>query len=556
MKKQKMQKWMAHLLVFTCLTGILTGCGKDETVSNKESSSTKETVQEQASVENSEVSSSVVEEIGITYPLDGNKTLTYAIVSDKPITVNYSGYAETPFVKALQEATGVTLEVQEYADKTAMNLMFASGELPDIVQFDWAGYSGGISQAIKDGIVLPLTDYLEYCPDLMNVLNSDSRYILASTSMDGDIMGAPFVIGDNYMLTTCGLMIRQDYLDKVGMEVPQTADQLYDVLVAFKEKLGLEFPMSIYNNYFGKHGLGAGILTSPFGLPKCDLYVEDGKIHYGYYEEAYKDVLTWINKLYNEGLFDPNYATMSVSVQRANFMNGVSGVTMGAPGGDMGTFLTTMADDPTFAVTGFGPIVAKDGDIPMSTHYANPVTTKFAVITPACDDIETAVKFLNYGYTEEGHMLYAFGTEGTSYNMVNDYPTYTELLTTNPDGWTMQQAMAAYARAGQTGPYVSDKRYMEQYSSAPEQVAAMSIWSVSTAADYYLPPYTILEEYTSEYTVISADISTYIDEMRMNFINGKESLDNFDIYLSTLKEMGIERLIEINQLSYDAYMNR
>ena len=57
---------------------------------------------------------------------------------------------------------------------------------------------------------------------------------------------------------------------------------------------------------------------------------------------------------------------------------------------------------------------------------------------------ELVAEFLNYGYTEEGHMLYNFGIENISYVMEDGYPRYTELITNNPDGLTMQYAMSQY----------------------------------------------------------------------------------------------------------------
>ena len=86
-----------------------------------------------------------------------------------------------------------------------------------------------------------------------------------------------------------------------------------------------------------------------------------------------------------------------------------------------------------------------------------------------------AAKFLDYGYSEEGHMLYNFGIEGVSYEMVDGYPKYTELITNNPDNLTMQHAMGRYMASAYGGPFIQDKRYYEQYLPYEEQKEAVSL---------------------------------------------------------------------------------
>jgi len=567
--KKVLKKLLAVVLTITCLAGLLVGCGnpadKETTKAQSDDKTTVGTDNKTTEAGENNVTTEAgednvtTEEVKneITYPLETKTKLTLAIQADAQIKLNYpDGLGSTPFWTALQKATGVEVEVQTYENRNAMSLMFASGELPDIIFFNFANYDGGVNKAIADGIIAPITDYLEWAPDLVEVLNSDQRFLLASTTTENEYIGFPNTRGDDYMASTCGLMLRQDFLDAVKMKVPNTAEEFYQVLKAFKEQLNVEYPFSCYNNYFYQHGLGAGIFTSAFGLPKGTWYVNDGKIHYGFYEDEYKDVLAYFAKLYAEGLMDPNYSTLKIDVQRANFMNGVSGVTMGAPAGDMGLFLTTMKDDPTFDVTAFGPIVKNDGDKAMSTHYSNPVNASFAVITPACKDVEAAVKFLNYAYTEEGHMLYNFGEEGVTYNMVDGYPQYTELITNNPDGWTMQQALGAYTRAGFAFSFVSDKRYSEQYQSTPQQKNALAVWSQSDAAKYQVPAYTILAEDSNDYSRMYSDINTYCVEQTILFITGKKSIDEFDNYQAELKKMGMEECIEMSQRAYEAYMNR
>ena len=553
MKNNYFQKMLTCILASACAISLLAGCGNTVSKESEESKQSSSAVV-QSSEENT--ASSVVEETGITYPLAEDVTLKIAVIEDANVVASYKDLGETPFGQAWQKATGVKLEFEQYAGGSTMNLMFASGDLPDIVIFPWASYAGGAAKAIEDKIIMPINDYVEYAPDLMAVLESNEIFRKSSTTPNGDLIGFPFVRGDEYLQTSMGLIIRTDYLEQVDMEIPNTPDELYNVLKAFKEKLNIEAPFSVDAGTLIGYGGGNGLMTTPFGLPTISFYVENDKVQLGYYKKEYKDVLAYWKKLKDEGLLDKNY-TVGVN-GRANIMNGICGVIMDTPGGGIGTIVSAMKDDPTFDVAGFGPLVSKAGDTPMMTHYDNPVDTGFAVITPACKNIEAAMKFLNYGYTEEGHMLFNFGIEGVSYEMKDGYPTYTDLIMNNPEGLAPAQVMALYMQSSNgNGGFVQDKAYMEQYAGRPQQQQALTQWTKSDSSKYKLPQITIADEDNAEYSKLMGDIDTYMYTMTIDYINGDKDLAEFETeYLETMKELGTDRLIEIYQKAYDEFNAR
>lgn len=559
MKLKNVKSLLSILLAGAMMVGTMAGCGSNET--KKESSSAVSESKTESSAASKKTTTEAVQEAeGVTYPLEGNVTLTLALTEEGQVTSSgVKDLFETPFGKAWQEQTGVTIEVIQLADGDAMNLLFAGGDLPDLIWHNFNGYSGGPAKAIKDKIIEPLNDYTEYLPDMMEALNSDPDFIKAATTDDGDIVGGPFARSAEILKTSAGMMIRQDWLDELNLEVPQTPDEVYEVLKAFKEEKGAEAPLSLNGSFWLKSiALGHGLITSPFGLPKANLYQVDGTVHYGFYEQEYKDVLAWLNKLYTDGLLDANFQTVDLATVNSNIMNGVAGMTVGSTGGNMGTYLNTMKEtDPNYNLTGMAPLVANKGDMPMSTHYDNAVTGAFLVMTPNCKDKEAAAKFINYGYTEEGHLLMNFGIEGESFTMVDGVPTYTDLILKNPDGFTVQQAMAQYQRAWLAGPMLQDGGYIQQYYALDQQKEALAAWSTSDAKKYQLPAIVIPEENSAELSSITSDINVYIEEMLFKYITGEKSLDTFETeYLPTLKSMGAERLIEINQKGLDNYNAR
>lgn len=71
-----------------------------------------------------------------------------------------------------------------------------------------------------------------------------------------------------------------------------------------------------------------------------------------------------------------------------------------------------------------------------------------------------------------------------------------------------------------------------------------------------MPPVTMTAEEAQEFNQIMTDINTYTDEMKLKFIMGTESLDNYSVFVDNISKMNIERAIELQQTAYDRYLNR
>ncbi|MDO5417863.1 MAG: extracellular solute-binding protein [Lachnospiraceae bacterium] len=543
--KNKLKKGVSLVLASALTAASLSACGSEK----------KNTTDEIAAAAEA---SSIVENDQITYPLEGGKKLSYAMTLATAWSDRYDSFAKLPLGQKLQEDTGVELDMVHVENKQAMNLLLASGEFTDILGFNFQlNYTGGEAKAIADGIIYPMSEEFvqKNAPDYWKVISSDPDILRQVKTPEGDIYGFAFILGDELLKTGSGLFVRDDWCKELGIELPETADEYYEMLKAFKEKKGVEIPLCV-NSDFLNEGLERGYFTSPFGLVTTDIYVDNGTVKFGYAQPEYKGVLEWFNKLYKEGLLDPNFSTVDKETIIANMLTGKSGASSGACGSVLGTLLSTNQNDPNYSLAGIKNLVAKKGDRPMYGHYNTDVVGGITAITTACKDPATAAAYLNYGYTEEGHMLYNFGTEGVSYEMQDGKPIFTDLVMDNPDGLTPQQALSEYQLAYGNGPFVQDKDYLLQYYKWDAQKDALNKWSDTDAKKYKLPRVTVKSEDTGEYTNLISELETYRDEMTIKFIRGEESLDNFDQYLSTLKSMGIDRAQEIVQQAVEEYNAR
>lgn len=496
-----------------------------------------------------------------TADLDKLKKSSYPIDTDVKLTYWSQAYSSDADTNAwnteYQKRLGVTFERMHPAagqEVAQFNVMIASGELPDIVDWYWADYVGGPDKAITEGSIAKLNDLLpEYAPDFWNYLQENEFINKRSRTDEGNYYYFPGLVqygGENEKLrVTAGYMFRKDYLDKMGLEVPETIDDWHHVLTTFKNN-GIESPLCISANDVFR-GLGGA-----FGVPS-GWYQVDGKVMYGNIQPEFKECLSVLKQWYDEGLFDKNFINLDTKTVDAKLLGGEAGAVFGWLGSGMGKWLSAAKDsNPEFDLVGVPYPVKNRGDVTKFATKDAVVYSRGPAISAKSKHKELAVKVLNYGYTEEGHNFFNFGQEGLSYNMVDGYPTYSEMITNNPDGLTFDEALAAYTSATGKGAYVQDLRYIEQRYRLPQQKAAQEVWMKTEVDTYAMPPLTPTSEESQEFSAIVNDINTYVQEMYLKFITGKEPLDKFDAYVQQVKDYGLERATEIQQNALDRFNKR
>ncbi len=471
------------------------------------------------------------------------------LVSNASMVV--SNFGETELAKELKNRTGVEVEYihpPQGQEAEKFSIVVASSNLPDIIEYNWLEYPGGPAKAIKEGVIIDIAQYKDKAKNVFDYLDNNDEIKKLATTDDGQLFSFPFVRGDESLNFSGGIIIRQDWLDDLGLEMPKTADEWEKVLLAFKEKKGCTAPFSF---------MSTNTFASAFNTT-ADYYVEDGKVKYGPLDEGFKPYLETMNKWYKEGLIDPSFATLDTKTVEANILNGTSGVAHGSIGSGIGKWMAS-AKTEGYSLSGAPvPVPTRDAKAKFGV-YQLPVTasrTAFDAISTGCKNIDAAIKYLDYGYSEEGRMLYNFGIEGKSYVMKDGYPTYTEEITNNPEGLSMTVALAKYTRSYSTGPFIQDKRYMEQYASLPQQKEAWATWSDTDVAKYTLPHLYMKNDELTEYAQLNNDINTYVNEVVSKFIIGAEPIANYDNMVSQLHTRGIDRMLELKQAAYDRYLAR
>lgn len=549
---KKNRKKMFTMLVATSLMGSLVVACSSNTPTADNSASPKTTTG----------GTTAPSGAAVTYPLKVDKTLTYWGELPGNLTGVKATHADVPFFQDWQKKTGVNLKFSapptNQADQ-AINVLLATGDLPDMIEYDWQGkFPGGPEKAIKDGYILKLNDTIDkFAPNLKKFLKEHPEVDKQVKTDNGSYYVFPFIRGDDYLRVFQGPIVRKDWLDELGLPVPQTIDEWYTTLKAFKEKKGATAAFSVVSVPRPFNELGNGAFASAFGVTR-DFYIDNGTIKFGPAEKGYKDFLATFHKWYEEGLIDKNFATADGKALDANMASGATGVTVQNAGGGIGKWQPLItAKDPKGVLIGAPYPVLKKGDIAMYGQK-DPASAPggMVAITASSKNIETAAKLLDFGYSEAGHMFFNFGTEGIAHKLENGYPKYTDLLMKNPDKLAPAQALSLYIRGNYNGPFVQDKRYIEQYLALQTQRDAVSTWQKTDVDKHKLPPITATPEESTELAKIMTDLNTLVDEMTLKIILGTEPVDSFDKYLEKFKSVKLSRALEIKKASLDRYNKR
>ena len=472
-----------------------------------------------------------------------------------------SNYGEMECFKKIQENTGVNVKFIHPVvgqENEQFNVLIASGDLPDIIENDWnSRYSGGVEKAITDGIIIPIDEYFDTkAPNYKKVLDENPELSKSTFSTDGKQLLFHVLKEDYKMNTYIGPQIRKDWLDKLNLEVPTTIDEWYTVLKAFKEKdpngngEADEVPLADDKTMFFRH------FAAAFGCLKGEFYENaNGEFVYGSIEPEFKDFITEMNKWYQEGLLDNEFASSTRKNIDAKITTDISGAFIGYLGSQMGNYLAAKAEDENFDLIGTPWPVGPAG----KAYCALPSVVRLvtygygSAITKDCKNIDAAIKFLDYCYSDEAYMLQNWGVEGVTYTKEGDSYQYTDLIVNNPEGKDPIQAMSPYAAPAYGGTkMLGAEPYMSFMYNLQQQKDAANLWAEGDNS-LLIPSYAYTAEESKQISDIIADINTYEEEMFTKMIIGVVPISEFDTYVQKIKNMGIDDVIKLKKQAYDRY---
>ena len=526
----KTKKLLSVLLAALMVSAVVTSCGGDEGTSSSAEGSTASTASTAEASGSESSGEETPVEIKITRPLffgDASENLEL----------------KEQWMQMVEEKYGVKVSVNylprnEYTQK--INLLMTSDSVEGLAGV----FSTNEILNYKDmGVIEPINTYLENNETWKSMPEDMQNLYL----FDGELWGLPAGYASNLFTRT----VRKDWLDNLNMEVPTNLDELYDMAYAFTYN---DPDGNGVDDTYGLTASGTWNLQDIFQAFGARLDSSgSGSIAYDPIENCWVDsmlkpemvdCLTYLNKMYEEGLLDPELFTNSGSNMREKFWSGEYGSTYYWLGfsGESTPYLTKITPDVEFAEI---PYLTGNIDHDINCAWYSTVPYVMVADTPDADKMVQEFVDLALG-SQESHFDFAYGIEGTTYR-VEGNTVYT-LVDEATDTPMTTPSLTTYIPA-----YYDDFTFLTDGLSEEEEQTAIDLlnFKKSVVADglesggiFRLTELTTTP-FSDTYLMIQADITTAFETAVSSAITGTaEPQAAVDKYLSEVKALGGQDVLD------------
>lgn len=551
-----MKKRIHKICSLILALAMLAGCGQNQATAQTEATAAQtETAKVQSEAVPEEEPAAKVPQLPLTEPV----TINVMAMADPSVSVDYENMA---FWKMVEEKTGVKVnwtvaKAEEFTQKK--NLMFASGEYPDVI------FGGGIdaseeeSYGAEQQILVPVDDYMneECMPNYYSLLETRPNFKKQMIATDGHIysISRAWEIGYD---SGGHFFINKQWLDNLGLEIPETMEEFENALRAFKEQdpngngQADEIPLELVlkddascavTNLFGIFG--------QLDVPS-HLVLENDKVIFSAAQDGYRKGLEWINRAYKDGLIDAEAFSHDMSTYYAKIK-----------GGNIGCFIGWRLTSMAHSFEGMEEqFVCMD---PPKADGADPVWYRTeaaamiggAAITIANQHVPETIAWLDFLMEPDIAFQARQGILGV-YQDINEEGKF--VVKSNPDGsqvYTNEEVNADCPGPGGlfflTSDVIKEKYnlasvhlekypYCEQYE---KYLCAQSPDLISRGR--------LSQKDRDTNTRLKTDIEKFVDESTIQFISQGVTDSSWENYLNTLNAMGLEEYVALNQKSYDAF---
>ncbi|GAA4983006.1 extracellular solute-binding protein [Actinopolymorpha pittospori] len=421
--------------------------------------------------------------------------------------------ADDPRLKKLEEITGTDITVNwvpdaSYNDKLNVTLAGDGEDLPEIMV---ASKTPGFIKSAEAGAFWDLTDKLADYPNLANG-NPDVHQM---ASVNGTLYGI-YRYRDPMRV---GVIVRKDWLEKVGMEMPKTTGDLYAVAKAFTEQdpdgngkddttgliipkwpgsIGTSSPYDVIETWYGA---GNGWTE------------RNGQLVPGFTTEEFIEADKFIRKMVSEGLINKDFATLDSATWNEPFYNGKGGIIIDVLDRSQQLYNLWQESDPD----NLGDYVEITGQLrgPDGQLYAYPTTgyNGFMAIprggnVKTEEDLNRVLTFLDKLNSKEAQIVMNNGIEGTDFTLEGD------LAVPKDPAKETSWAQLRCAVDGYTG-------YAVKLATEAEQATydkRIGLWKQDLKSAVYNPG----AAYVSEtYISRGAQLDNMIADARIKFIAGQ-----------------------------------
>lgn len=329
---------------------------------------------------------------------------------------------DDPVAQKIMEETGVKIEVENPTGDPSekLNLMLSGQNYPDIVLL---GQGELVTRYIEAGALIELNDLIE----------EKAPHV---TEMYGEVLKKTrHTDGKNYWLAnwysldpdaSAGVLMRRDYLAEIVGEErakstePFTQSEYVDILHKFKElHPDIDGHDSIALTLDADAGNYVGTLDGMFGMKSY--YEADGGLQYKAKNPRFLESALFLNGLYTDGLLDKEWVINKTEQWEQKLSSGYVFSSFNSywdADGINGSLAATVSEDAQFYCY---KVIADDLKADETTYNGRSSLGWDAIgITNNCENVDAAMRLVDYLASEEGQYLLMWGVEGEHWTMEND----------------------------------------------------------------------------------------------------------------------------------------
>lgn len=473
-------------------------------------------------------------------------------------SVFYSDNATLPFkgdwltVTEVQKRVNAKVEFEiipivDYQTKVSLALNTGTNA-PDVILYQ--STKGENAALSLNGAVVPISDYEAWTP------NFNAR--VKEFGLEDDVASLKLKDGKRYFLPALfdvpfydgGLILREDLLKKYNLSAPKTFEDLYQVLKVFKQHNPTSYPLTIlagprvlYRMTMPSWGISLG-KNGASGSNTLSWDYTNKRYFAAAISDQYKSYITYMHKLYAEGLLDPEMAepidgdrwTQKLATGKAMasyaYYDQLGGVTANS------------------TIDGFKLQMYPSLAGPAGAHHQPKSKTGSGILFPIKTakraDFEQLVRTVDeMFFSEENAKLWCLGVEGTTYTTQNGKVVFVDEIRNSSEG-IYKSLQVKYGCGSDVTQMVwvnarEMTKYDENYARINAEVEAMG--DVIQA----IPPTPKFDDRMAEEAgTLQTPLFDAFERWNSAFLTGSKSIEkDWDAYVKEMKNLGIEKFTEL-----------
>lgn len=589
------KKLLALLLTAALALTILSGCGsKTESASGSSAASpapdsapaavsTPETTPQEEEASAAEASIPEEEEEVVEGPVAGDKDFDWSVfepLSEEPVTLTMFYTQPPPLAAIMDSPNDMSLLYQKFEEitnvhidfqmvnmmdaSTTFTLMIASGDYCDITN-DALNYYDTADQAYEDGIAVDLMEYPDSVPNFMALMEKYPQIRTDLETLEGHILNMPRIDMPIGQAAENGLLIRKDWLDELGLDIPNSYDEMHDVLAAFKSSYNVTDPYIMPYQVLSPWGL----MSAGYGIPAVadanNFYVDlkTDKVALSTISDAYYDYLCMFRDWYQEGLINPNFVSQASNIPDESI---ISTEQTGIWFSDLSyiktyqELLASINPNSELALMG-DPGIDDQRSGYMEKQFTSAGRGGFSV-SEQCDDVALALSWCDMWYNPDLTQFINYGYEGETFEYdENGKPVLGGIIVNNDLGLpSLKMANGVYLCT--SGGFIYDlHKYDLEFTDL--QLEAYTKWIITAddpstvvTADFPGGAKLTADE-ADAVTTAMGDINTHVGEMALKFVTGAVELtpESYAAYVTDIEGMRLQQALDAMQSAYDRYLS-